>query len=367
MEFIKPTSELLFTYELGDLALRPQGAASVVVDVRDVAGGAIILSITYSTADVYDVLRIYSIADEVETYMREAGKCFIELEVSAETDKGYYDSIIIGVLYCERPIIPAISAQVFAAEHFLAPRSYKRVPMQSAHTLRYKPQSATESRDCALRVHFVDGDGDAQLTTIARRAYDSRGVRAVSVVIPDLAAEVAENTEAGLSAILSVCVCAGAREYTYYIDDYLPAMCLCYVNHFGAEEVIGLTGKTTEKLQTELDTVVVAGRLVTCNRSVTLEYDTEVEALLPDEAREVADMCASPRIARLNSLIDMEDGNMDDFPAIIVTDYEADVTAADDALSSVKITWQYDRGRAAEADYSGGDHRFTDEYNGCYD
>ena len=65
MEIIKPTSELLFTYELGGLALRPQGAASVVVDVRDVAGGTRILSITYSTAEVYDVLRIYNIADEV--------------------------------------------------------------------------------------------------------------------------------------------------------------------------------------------------------------------------------------------------------------------------------------------------------------
>ena len=367
MEIIKPTSELLFTYELGGLALRPQGAASVVVDVRDVAGGTRILSITYSTAEVYDVLRIYNIADEVETYMRDAGKCFIELEVSAESDRGYCDSVIIGALYCERPIIPAISAQAFADGHFLTPRGCKRVPMQSAHTLHYKPQSATESRDCVLRVHFVDGDGDAQLTTIARRAYDSRGVRAIAVVIPDLAAEVAENTEAGLSAILSVGVCAGAREYTYYIDECLPTLCLCYINHFGAEEIVGFDGKTTEKLQTELDAVVVAGRLLTCNRSVTREYDTEVEALLPNEAREVADMCASPRIVRLNSFLDMEDGSMDDFPAIIVTEYEADVTAADDALSSVKITWQYDRERAAEVDYSGGYHRFTDEYNSNYD
>lgn len=367
MEIIKPTSELLFTYELGGLALRPQGAASVVVDVRDVDCGARILSITYSTAELYDVLHIYSFVDEVETYMREAGRCFIELEVSAESEKGYYDSMIIGVLYCERPVIPAISAQAFAAAHFLTSRSYKRAPMQSAHAIYYKPQSVTESRDCVLRVHFVDGDGDTQLVTITRRAYDSRGVRAIAVVIPDLAAEVAENTEAGLSAILSVNVCAGAREYTYYIDECLPTLCLCYINHFGAEEIVGFAGKTTEKLQTELDTVVVAGRLVTCNRSVTREYDTEVEALLPDEAREVADMCASPRIVRLNSFLDMEDGSIDDFPAIIVTDYEADIAAADDALSSAKITWQYDRERAAEVDYSGGYHRFTDEYNSNYD
>ncbi|MGM9862448.1 MAG: hypothetical protein ACI30W_07615 [Muribaculaceae bacterium] len=367
MEIIKPTSELLFTYELGGLALRPQGVTSATIDVRDVADGTRILSIQHNTIGVYGVLHIYSIADEVETYMREHDKCFIELEISAVSDKGHYDAMIICVLYCERPIIPAISAQAFAAAHFLTPRSYKRVPVQSAHTLYYKPQSATESRDCSLRVNFIDGDGDVQLVTLSRRAYDSRGVRAIGIVIPDLAAEVADNTEVGLSAMLSVCVCCGAREYTYYIDDYQPAMCICYINHFGAEEAMGIVCTTTEKLQAELDTVVVGGRLVPCNRSVTREYDTEVEALLPDEAREVADMCSSPRAVRLNSLIDMEDGSMDDFPAIIVTDFEADVRAADDALSSAKITWQYDRERAAEADYSGEYHRFADEYNSAYD
>lgn len=269
------------------------------------------------------IVELTDIGSLIEQYFRSKNKVADTVEIA-------FDSATISAkfLYCE----------YFLPEAFYPAKSFfVAAPVQRVHQDSVVAIAAVDKADgTPFVIKLVGHKADGTIATLTKselRTFNAEHTTYFSMAdLLEWATDTEDSDKTPLVDILYLSINYGDIQKVLYITPAEAYLTFSFRNIFNVEEFVDVAGILATKTEVERDSAVCSGITRQYNRQVTRTYDIQSEPLTTAEVAIFEQFLASHQVKMY-----LEGNDYD----VIITDHTCEPSSDDEALTTVKFSWQF--------------------------